>query len=138
MPTQTYSIGPGTVTLTFTNGTQTATKMVTVEVATQITVTITNTGSGFTYSIAGLPTPQSGYQCTCPDWNKKSPALPESEYFSEQVTRDWTDSKAGAKGDCWHIISTKLARGEQVPVPTDISSSHPQPKPIKKQNWHQA
>lgn len=72
------------------------------------------------------PNPKAFYTCTCPDWTRKQSMLINSEYSSELVSRDWSDSDAGVKGDnkwCKHIYAVLLARGELSRyggVPSDI------------------
>lgn len=49
-----------------------------------------------------------GYTCDCPDYLKIVEANPRSKFPSEKEHREWTDSGAGAPGDCKHIMCVKL------------------------------
>lgn len=49
--------------------------------------------------------------CDCPDWAKGEPIGLAQIY--QVFPRAWEQSRAGAKGDCKHIMACRLAEGEK-------------------------
>lgn len=64
------------------------------------------------------------YFCNCPDFVKKQSFLINSNYESQLVTRDWSNTNAGIdEGQyCKHIFAVRMLRGElpKSEIPTDI------------------
>lgn len=53
----------------------------------------------------------SYWLCNCPDWSKGEPIGLQQIY--RVYPRAWAQSRAGAKGDCKHIIAARLRIGER-------------------------
>lgn len=118
MAVYSQELQPGTYVFTFKSGDDSISREVTLTEPTLITASVTRSGTIMSYAISGLPVGGS-YTCTCPDFTKSVGGVIRSPYSSEQFDRNWSASEAGG-GTCKHIISTKLIRGEEVPVPTDV------------------
>lgn len=61
----------------------------------------------------------ASYTCDCPDFTKQVGANPVSPYGSEKFARSWSDSGAGADGDCWHIHAARYYNNEGKPFAND-------------------
>lgn len=68
--------------------------------------------------------PRIRYSCSCPDFVKKQSFLINSNYDSQLVTKDWSNSNAGIDEGkyCKHIFAVRILRGElpKSEIPTDI------------------
>lgn len=66
------------------------------------------------------------YTCTCPDFTRSQSFLVNSEYPSQMISRNWSDSDAGVQGKnkwCKHIYAVLIARGELAEnggIPKDV------------------
>lgn len=52
--------------------------------------------------------------CSCPDRSKRLNSITTLSETWSQFTRDWSNSSAGARVDCKHIMNAKLINNIQV------------------------
>lgn len=68
--------------------------------------------------------PKTKYFCNCPDAIKKQSFLINSNYDSQLITKDWSNTNAGVNEGqyCKHIFAVRILRGElpKSEIPTDI------------------
>lgn len=66
-----------------------------------------------------MPKPRD-WLCSCPDHSKRLHLYSTLNKGIPMQQRSWVNSKAGAKGDCLHIMNAKLSRGLTLDTFTDV------------------